>query len=124
MKRVIGMNGLDYIQTWIDESYAVHRDIRGHTGGVTSLGKGAVMHICTKQKINTKSSTDSEVVEVSDFLPYTMWASYFLKAQEYKLLRNIFYQDKTSAIKMVKNGIESCGSKSRHIHIRYFLLRM
>ena len=31
MYRVIGSNGLDYLQTWIDASYAVHRDMRGHT---------------------------------------------------------------------------------------------
>ena len=40
MKRVIGMNWLDYIQTWIDASYAIHRDMRGHTGGVIKHGKG------------------------------------------------------------------------------------
>ena len=99
------------------------KEMRGHTGGVISLGKGAVLHNCTKQKINTKSSTESEVAGVSDFLPYTIWASHFLKAQGYKLIRNIFYQDNTSAIKMLKNGKESCGSKSRHIHTRYFLTK-
>ena len=123
MKRLIGMNGLSYIQTWIDASYAIHRDMRGHTGGIISLGTGTVIHHCSKQKINTKSSTESEVVGVSDFLPYTIWASFFLKAQGYKLRRNIFYQDITSAIKMLKNGKESCGRKSRHIHIRYFFTK-
>ena len=60
---------------------------------------------------------------MSDFLPYTMWASYFLKEQGYNLKRNIFYQDNTSTIKMVRNGKESCGSKSRHIYIRYFFTK-
>ena len=73
IKRVIGMNGLNYIQTWIDASYAVHRDMRGHTGCVIILGTGTVMHNnCSKQKINTKSSTESEVVEASIFLLHTM----------------------------------------------------
>ena len=75
------------------------------------------------KKINTKSSTESEVVGASDFLLYTIWASYFLSAQGYKLHRNIFYQDNTSAISMLKNGMSSCGSKSRHIHIRYFFAK-
>ena len=123
MKRVMGTNGMNYIQTWIDASYAIHRDMRGHTGGIISMGKGTLIHNCSKQKLNTKSSTESEVVGVSDFLPYTIWASYFLKAQGYELQRNIFYQDNTSAIKMLKNGKESCGSKSRHIHIRYFFTK-
>ena len=123
MKRIIGANGLSYLQTWIDASYTVHRDMRGHTGGIISMGKGVMVHNCTKQKLNTKSSTKSEVVGVSDFLPYTIWASYFLKAQGYKLYRYIFYQDNTSAIKILKNGKASCGGKSRHIHIRYFFTK-
>ena len=117
MKRTIGIDGMQYIQTWIDASYAIHRDMRGHSGAVISMGKGTVIHNCAKQKLNTKSSTESEIVGVSDFLPYTIWASYFLRAQGYKLNRNIFYQDNTSVIKMLKNGKDSCGSKSRDIFI-------
>ena len=37
--------------------------------------------------------------------------------------RTIFYQDNESAIKMEKNGLKSCGSKSRHIKIRYFFIK-
>ena len=66
------MNNMVYLQTWIDASYATHRDMRGHTGGVISMGKGMVIHGCSKQKINTKSSTESEIVGVSNFLPYTI----------------------------------------------------
>ena len=123
MKRVIGTNGLSYLQTWIDASYAVYRDIRGHTGGIISMGKGVVIHNCGKQKLNMKSSTESEIVGVSDSLPYTIWATYFLKAQGYELHRNIFYQDNTSAIRMLKNGNASCDNKSRHIHICYFFTK-
>ena len=117
------MNSTGYLQTWINASYTTHRDMRGHTGGIISMGYGAVIHGCSKQKINTKSSTKSEIVGVSNFLPYTMWASYFLKEQGYNLKRNIFYQDNTSAIEMLRNGKESCGSKSRHIHIRCFFTK-
>ena len=108
------------MHTWVDASYATHQDMRGHTGGVTSLGRGAVFHGSMKQKSNTKSSTESEVVGVSNYLPHTIWAKYFLMEQGYNLSRNIFYQDNTSAIKMIKNGKQSCSGKSRHIHIRYF----
>ena len=39
---------------------------------------------------------------VSDFIPYTMLASFIFKAQGYKLKRNIlFYQDNISAIKVL-----------------------
>lgn len=123
IKRVIGANGLDYLQTWIDASYAMYRDMRECTGGVINMGQEAVVHNCSKQKLNTKSSTESEIVGVSDFLPHTLWASYFLGAQGNKLYRSIFYQDNTSAINMIKNGKSSCGNKSRHTHIRYFFTK-
>ena len=110
MTRIMGMDRLNYLQTWVDTSYAVHRDMRGHTGGVISLGRGTAIHGCSKQKINTKSSTESEVVGASDFLPYIIWASYFLNAQGYKLHRNIFYQDNTSAIKMLKTAYHHVGA--------------
>ena len=63
---------------------------------------------------------ESEVVGISDYLPHTIWAKYFLSEQGYNLSRNIFYQDNVSAIKMATNGKRSCSGKSRHIHIRYF----
>ena len=43
------------IQWWIDASFAVHPDMRSHTGATMSLGKGAVYSFSTKQRINTRS---------------------------------------------------------------------
>ena len=38
MPRIIGANGFEVLQTWVDVSYATHHDTRGHTGGSMSLG--------------------------------------------------------------------------------------
>ena len=64
------------IKWWVDASFAVHPDMRSHTGGVMSLGKGAVFGQSTRQKLNTKSSTESEIVGVSDVLPNILWTQY------------------------------------------------
>ena len=48
-----------------------------------SLGKGAIMSISTKQKINTKSSTEAEIVGVDDTLPFNVWCRNFLLEQGY-----------------------------------------
>ena len=122
LTRIMGSDGRMFMQHWVDASYGIHRDMRGHNGGTTSLGRGVVMHNCSKQRLNTKSSTESELVGVSDYLPYTIWASYFLKEQGYKVQQNIFYQDNMSTIKMLENG-RPTSSKSRHIHIRYFFAK-
>jgi KUP system potassium uptake protein len=77
----------------------------------------------TKQKLNTKSSTEAKVVGSSDYLPNTIWARMFLAEQGYELTENIFYQDNQSAIRLEKNGRASCGQKSQHINIRYFFMQ-
>jgi len=55
--------------------------MKSHTGGATSLGRGAIMCKSTKQKLNTKSSTEAEVVGSSNYLPNTVWAKMFLAEQ-------------------------------------------
>jgi hypothetical protein len=37
------------IKWWIDASFAVHPDMRSHTGGTMSLGKGSVYSLSHKQ---------------------------------------------------------------------------
>ena len=87
------------------------------------MGKGAFYASSKRQKLNTKSSTESELVGASDFLPQSLWTANFLSAQGYPVKRNILYQDNQSAMKMHKNGRQSAGQQSRHINIRYFFIK-
>jgi len=59
--------------------------MKSHTGGVISFGQGALFSKSTKQKLNTKSSTEAELVGASDYLPSTIWAMLFLKAQGFSM---------------------------------------
>ena len=70
--------------------------------------------------MNTKSSTEAEVVGASDYLPNSIWVLMFLKAQGYPIEESILEQDNESAIKLEKNGRMSAGQKSRHINISFF----
>ena len=70
--------------------------------------------------MNAKSLTESEIIEVSEYMPYNIWAIMFLEAQGYKIMDNIIFQENQSAIRMEKNGRNSCTGNSRHINIRYF----
>jgi len=120
---ILGADDIEKMTTWVDASYAVHQDMKSHTGGVISFGRGAVMSKSSKQKLNTKSSTEAELVGASDYLSYPIWAKKFLEAQSYSMKRNIFYQDNQSTIRFAKNGRKSCGPNSRHIDIRYFFIK-
>ena len=123
MEYIIGADDMGNLRTWVDASYAVHPDMRSHTGGVMSFGTGGVLCKSTKQKLNTKSSTEAEVVGASDYLPNTIWTKMFLRAQGFVISHNVLEQDNESAIKLERNGRTSVGPKSRHIDIRYFWIK-
>jgi hypothetical protein len=94
-------DGSNIIKWWVDASYGVHPDMRSHTGGVLTLGKGAVYATSTRQKIGTKSSTEAELVGVSDVISQVIWTRYFLEAQGYGVNDSIVYQDNQSAMLMM-----------------------
>ena len=88
-----------------------------------SFGLGLVHCRSGKQKLNTKSSTESEVVGTSNYVPYNVYLKNFIEAQGQVLKNNVIYLDNQSAMKMEKNGRNSCTGNSRHIHIRYFFVK-
>ena len=49
---------------WIDASFALHPDYKSHTVVIMSMGKGGVSSLSTKQKVNTHSSTEAELVGI------------------------------------------------------------
>jgi hypothetical protein len=97
------------IKWWIDASFAVHPDMRSHTSGTMSLGKGSVYSLSRKQRLNTKSSTEAELVGVDDGMPLVIWMCNFLKAQGFEVNDNVVFQDNQSAILLEKNGKASSG---------------
>jgi len=120
---ILGADTLSRFMTWVDVAYGVHQDMRGHTGGALSLGMGTIMCKFMKQKLNTKSSTEGEVIRASDYLPNMIWAKMFMEAQGHRVEKNEFMQDNQSAIKLERNGHASSGQKTRHVNIQYFFIK-
>ena len=75
-----------------------------------------------KQKVNTCSSTEAELVATDDVAAQVMWTKNFLEAQGINISNNIVYQDNQSVILLEKNGRASAGKRSRHLDIRYFFI--
>ena len=115
-------NGSGILKWWIDASFAVHPNMRGHTGGGLSMGRGFPIVTSTKQKLNTRSSTETEIVGVDDCMPSVLWTRYFMDAQGYGIRENIVFQDNKSAILMEKNGKASSSKRTKHINIRYYFV--
>ena len=119
-KLTLQADNMSSISWWIDASFAVHPNMRSHTGATMSMGKGCPISISTKQKLNTRSSTEAEVVGVNDGMYLVLWVRHFLEAQGYHITDNIVYQDNQSAMKLENNGKRSSTKNTRHMEIRYF----
>ena len=57
----------------VDAAFAVHPDYKSHSGGSLTMGKGSINTISTKQKLNTKSSTESKLVAVDNLSMHVLW---------------------------------------------------
>ena len=66
---------------YIDASFAVHQDMKSHTGSFFTLGRGSVYSRSAKQKLNTNISTAAELVARGDTLPQIVWMRNFAKHQ-------------------------------------------
>ncbi len=51
---------------YVNALFAVHPNMCGHTVGGLMLGRGFLISVSTKQKLNTRSSTGSGLVGVDD----------------------------------------------------------
>ena len=56
------------IIAFVDASYGVHTNMRSHTGYTVGLGSGPICSKSSSQKINCKSSTEAELIGMSDSL--------------------------------------------------------
>jgi hypothetical protein len=109
--------------TWhLDAAFAVHKDAKSHTGATMTLGSGSIISVSTKQKINTRSSTEAELVSIDDVVSKVLWTKRFLEAQDCKIKHNVLLRDNQSSMKLEQNGKASSGKRTRHFHIKYFYI--
>jgi hypothetical protein len=118
----LAADDLHVVKWYVDASFAVHPDFKSHTGASMTYGKGAPMTMSRKQKLNTRSSTEAELVGVDDAVNMILWTKLFLEEQGYNVDANILYQDNKSAILLEKNGKRSSTKRTRALNIRYFFI--
>ena len=111
------------VHLFVDASYGVHVDGRSHTGSCVVLGDlGAVHCRSSKQQIVTKSSTEAELVGLSDSANQGLFLRNFLTLQGYSMPAVTVYQDNLSCMALLARG-RSGGERTRHIAIRYFWMK-
>jgi hypothetical protein len=103
------------------QDFAVHPNMMSHTGAAMSNGNGCIVSVSSKQKLNTRSSAEAELVGVDDCMAKILWTENFMEGKGYNMSTTA-YQENKSAILLEKNGKASSSKRARHINIRYFLL--
>lgn len=109
------------LRAYVDASYAVYQDAKSVTGVVLMLGDAVIYVKSAKQKIVTRSSTESELVAISDSLSQILWTREYMLSAGLPIGPAVLYQDNMSTIFLANKG-RSTSERTRHIKIRYFFI--
>jgi hypothetical protein len=86
------------------------------------MGRGFPTVGSSKHKMNTRSSTESEIVAADQFMPAICWTRCFMEAQGHKVQDDVLHQDNKSSILLERNGKASSSKRAKHINIRCFFI--
>jgi hypothetical protein len=123
LKLRLTVDNMSVLKWFVDGSHNAHWDCRGHGGAVFSLGRGATSSYSRKLKLNTRSSTETELVTADMFMPEMLWSLHFIQAQGYDADCVGLYQDNISTQLLIKNGKMSSGKKTKHIKAKFFFIK-
>lgn len=105
------------VESYIDASFACHDDMKSRTGCILLCCGNIVGAWTSKQGQNVKSSTEAELVGLSDECTWVIWAQHFLEGQGYQKDVPIIFQDNTSVKDILKRG-PSAQQRTRHLNVR------
>jgi len=95
-----------------------------HTGGGMTMGTGMSINTSREQKLNTRSSTESELLGANDMVQMILWTKFFMESQGHDVKENSLHQDNKSTILLENKG--KCnsdkGTRAINIHYKYFFL--
>ena len=96
--------------------------MKGCTRAILSMAVGTLHAEDTKQKINVKISTKSELMVVDGCMPQILWTTYFIEDQGYKIDDSIIYQYNKSAMLLDKNVTLSIIKSTNHIIVCHYFI--
>ena len=108
------------IKWFIDVSHNTYWDVKGHGGAMMVMGWGSISSYSQKIKVNTRSSTETELVSVDAYMTEGIWSIYFIQAQVYGVKYAEVHQNNVSAQMLETNGKFSSSSKTKNIKASSF----
>ena len=109
------------VRACVDASFGTYGDMKSVTGVIVMIGSAIIYVKSAKQKIITRSSTEAELVGLSDALSQILWTREFIQHHGISVEPAIVYQDNKSTICLVNRG-RSMSERTRHVKIRYFFI--
>ena len=104
------------VKAYVDSSFGLYEDGQS----VIMLGNATIYVKSRKQKILTRSSTEAELVDISDALSQILWTREYLSCFCLVMEPATVYQDNLSTIFLANKG-RSASERNRHI-IRHFFI--
>jgi len=75
---ILSAHRLDIIRWFVDTAFAVHPDFKSHTAGAMTLRRGCILNGSRKQKLNTRSRTEAELVGADNMSQLIFWTKLFI----------------------------------------------
>lgn len=86
------------------------------------MGQGSIYSMSWRQELNTRSSTEAELVGVNNAMSLILWTGLFLLGQGFDMKDNVVLQDNQSTMLLANNGKRSSRIRPRRIEIRYYFV--
>lgn len=108
---------------WIDASYNLHLDSRGHTGIVVTVGENnaPIFVKSQKQRLHTRSSTEAELVATDEGVLHLLWLILVFDFLGYPQRPVRVFQDNKSTMRVCQTG-QSKSGRLKHMVVRYDFL--
>ena len=107
------------VTAFVDAAYAPHDDCKSHDGVIITLGAGPIYVKSARSKLVPKSSTEAELIFLSDFSGELIWTRSFLIGQGLELGPVRTWQYNKSTILLASRGKNS-SPRTKHVAVRYF----
>ena len=88
-----------------------------------TMGKGEMSNYLQKVKLNTRSSTETELVASDMYVPEMLRSLHFIEAQGYNVECVGLYQDNIGTQMLIKNGRFSSGRKTKHVKAKLLFIK-
>ncbi len=84
LKLRLSIDNLGLLKWFVDTLHNTHWDCKGHGRAMLTMGRGAAMSYSRKVKLNSRSSTKTELLMLDMYMPEMLWSLYFIQSQGYE----------------------------------------